>query len=272
MSTRRARLGCHWLLTFCAALVCGNALPAHAADANWLDLESRIQYGYFTEDLHALRNLAESLGAPDSHDRLKSYYVGLLAYRVTLLSEAQASKAPAEQQRRSRKGGRKKSEARQSEERCVAALDLALQAQSDFADALALESACLGLLAESGSWHTPFGAPKSATQLRKALELAPKNPRVLLLDALGDYDNPKADPAQARTCDKFKTTAAVFDAERADVDQVPGWGAAEAYMWLGRCYLDKGDVVPARDALERSLLIAPEFTAARRLLVRITSG
>ncbi len=272
MSTRRARLGCHWLLTFFAAIVCGNVRPAHAADGDWLDLESRIQYGYFTEDLHALRNLAESLGTADSHDRLKSYYVGLLAYRVALLAEAQAGKAPAEQKARSHKGGRKKSEARQSVERCVAALDQALEAQSDFADALALQSACLGLLAESGSWHTPFGAPRSATQLHKALQLAPKNPRVLLLEALGDYDNPKADPAQARTCDKFKATAAVFDAERVEVDKVPGWGAAEAYMWLGRCYLDAGDVVPARDALERSLLIAPEFTAARRLLSRITSG
>ncbi len=263
MSTRRARLAHHWLLALCAALFCGNAPLVHAADTHWLDLESRIQYGYFTEDLHALRNLAESLGAPDSHDRLKSYYIGLLSYRVTLLAEAQTSKVPAQG---------KNSEVRQSVERCVAALDQALQAESDFADALALQSACLGLLAEGSSWRAPFGAPKSATQLRKALALAPKNPRVLLLDAVGDYENPKADAAQARTCDKFKTTAAVFDAERADVDKVPGWGAAEAYMWLGRCYLDKGDVVPARDALERSLLIAPEFSESRRLLSSITSG
>ena len=53
---------------------------------------------------------------------------------------------------------------------------------------------------------------------------------------------------------------------------IPGWGAAEAYMWLGRCYLGKGDVLPARDALERALLIAPEFAQARRLLSSITSG
>jgi tetratricopeptide (TPR) repeat protein len=75
-----------------------------------------------------------------------------------------------------------------------------------------------------------------------------------------------------RSCGKFKDTAAAFDTERANVDQVPGWGASEAYTWLGRCYLNNGDTVLARDALERALLIAPEFGQAKRLLSSITSG
>jgi tetratricopeptide (TPR) repeat protein len=245
MSTRRTRIHHYRLLAVLGAIGFWAAASARSAEPRWLDLETRIQYGYYTEDRHSLHNLAESLGAPDSHDRLKSYYVGLLAYRLTQLDPS-------------------KSEA----QRCVRALDQSLHAQSDFADALALQSACLGVLAELGKWRTPFGAPKSATQLRKALDLAPKNPRVLLLDALAAYEHDRAN----LSCDKFKSTAAGFDAERANVDQVPGWGAAEAYMWLGRCYLDKGDVVPARDALERALLIAPEFAQARRLLSSITSG
>jgi tetratricopeptide (TPR) repeat protein len=245
MSTRRARIYLYCLLAVFGAIGSRATPSARSAELNWLDLESRIQYGYFTEDRHSLRSLEESLGAPDSHDRLKSYYVGLLAFRLTQLDPS-------------------KSEA----QHCVHALDQSLRAQSDFADALALQSACLGALAELGKWRTPFTAPKSATQLRKALELAPRNPRVLLLDALAAYEHDRA----AGSCDKFKSTAAGFDAERANVDQVPGWGAAEAYMWLGRCYLDQGDVVPARDALERALLIAPEFAQARRLLSSITSG
>jgi tetratricopeptide (TPR) repeat protein len=250
MSTRRVRLRGHWLLTALASLGFGTFAPVRAADVNWLDLESRIQYGYYTEDAHSLRNVAESLGTADPQDRLKSYYIGLLAYRLSLLAE--------------------KDEEGKQAQRCVGALDEAVRAQSEFADALALQAACLGLLADLSSWRKPFGpGHKSIAQLRKAVRLAPKNPRVLLLDALADYG--RVEPA-ARSCEKFKGTAAVFDAERADVDQVPGWGAAEAYMWLGRCYLDKGDVLPARDALERALLIAPEFAQARRLLASITSG
>jgi tetratricopeptide (TPR) repeat protein len=244
-----------------------------AADARWLDMESRIQYGYFTEDSRALRNLVEPLASDDSHDRLKSYYAGLLAYRLTLLARARADTAARADKlpTAARKNDPGKDQARQDVERCVASLDHALEAQSDFADALALQSACLGLLAELSSWRAPFAAPKSASQNRKALRLAPKNPRVLLLDAIGDYEHAKASGAGG-PCGKFKNTAAVFETERAGVDQIPGWGAAEAYTWLGRCYLDNGDANTARDALERALLIAPEFAQARRLLTSITSG
>jgi len=156
-------------------------------------------------------------------------------------------------------------------ERCVSALDHALEAQKGFADALALQSACLDQLADLSSWRAPLAGSKSASRLRKALQLAPRNPRVLLLDAISDYGHPKS-AETPRSCDRFKNTAAVFETERANVDQVPGWGAAEAYTWLGRCYLGNGDAVSARDALERALLIAPEFGQAKRLLSSITSG
>jgi Tfp pilus assembly protein PilF len=53
---------------------------------------------------------------------------------------------------------------------------------------------------------------------------------------------------------------------------VPGWGAAEVYLYLAKCYLDRGATLEARDALERALLIAPEFAEARRLMAKFTSG
>jgi Tfp pilus assembly protein PilF len=56
------------------------------------------------------------------------------------------------------------------------------------------------------------------------------------------------------------------------VERTPGWGAAEAYTYLGRGYLERGDVLNARDALERALLIAPDFAMAKRLLTKITTG
>ena len=261
-----------WLLLLTAGLLVSPP-SVRAADLNWLDIESRIQYGYFTEDMRSLHNLVEPLGSNDSHDRLKSYYSGLLAYRLTLLAQADQSAAAGKAPAPVRRNDRSKNEARQTVERCVGALDQALEVQSNFAEALALQSACLGMLADLSSWRAPLAAPKSATQLRKALQIAPKNPRVLLLDAIGDYGHAKGPGGDAEhPCSKFKAAAALFDAERADVDQVPGWGAAEAYMWLGRCYLDIGNPNEARDALERALLIAPEFGQARRLLATITSG
>ena len=262
-----------------ALLVALTLVPVTAAwgaPTNWLDIESQIQYAYFTDDIHSLRNLVGPLAANDSHDGLKSYYEGLLDYRLTQLSQAAADKAAGAAGKPPGpppKVDRSKNEARQLIERCVSHLDQAQEAQSNFADALALQSACLSMLADLSAWRAPFATPKSLTAIHKALQWAPKNPRVLLLDAIGDYERtktPDANPAHA--CDKFKTVTAVFEQERAAVDKVPGWGSAEAYTWLGRCYLDSGDAVAARDALERALLIAPEFGQARRLLAAITSG
>jgi tetratricopeptide (TPR) repeat protein len=267
----------HWSALALLVPVLGWATDA---STNWLDIESRIQYGYYTEDLHSLRNLTDALAANPSHDGLKSYYQGLLEYRLTLLLQAQADRAAAAAGQAApapHRNDRSKNEPRQRIDRCVRDLDQALEAQSNFADALALQSACLGLQAEFSAWRAPLAAPKSVSEIHRALQWAPKNPRVLLLDAIGEYEHSRSsgNPAggdAGQTCGKFKAVAAVFEQERTAVDKVPGWGAAEAYTWLGRCYLDTGEAVKARDALERALLIAPEFDQARRLIAAITSG
>jgi tetratricopeptide (TPR) repeat protein len=105
--------------------------------------------------------------------------------------------------------------------------------------------------------------------MERAVKLDPKAPRVLLLQALENGESGKLDAAALAQLQK---AAQAFEAERQGVERTPGWGAAETYAYLGRGYLDKGDVLAARDALERALLIAPDFALARRLLTRITSG
>ena len=50
-------------------------------------------------------------------------------------------------------------------------------------------------------------------------------------------------------------------------DTVPGqpsWGEAEAWLFVGRALEEGGDLLGARNAYEKALLIAPEFAAARR--------
>jgi len=265
---RRRRSVRRRVLAFFAAAVASIDADARAADTSWLDIESRIQYAYYTEDGRTLRNLTESLVPGDQSDRLKSYYAGLLAYRQTLLT---AVEQPAVRDKLLPNGN--KGAARQMAERCVTSLDHALELQGNFADALALQSACLARLAETHSLKAQLAGFRSATQMRKALQLAPKNPRVLLLDAVGAYEHSKVLGGEAGDpCGKLKKAIAAFEAERTELDQIPGWGAAEAYVWLARCYLDGEDVTAARDALERALLIAPPFAEARRLLAGITSG
>src|SRR3974390_3119086 len=56
-----------------AALVIA-ATGARADEVVWRDIESRIQYGYYTEDGASLRKLDELIAAGDAHDKLRGYY------------------------------------------------------------------------------------------------------------------------------------------------------------------------------------------------------
>ena len=238
-------------------LVCG---AAAGDDSSWRDIESRIQYSYYTEDAPALRNLAGVLAAEESRDKLHGYYAALLDWRLALLTARSAPAAAG-------------ASAARLAQRCVSEADTALSAQADFADALALRSACLAAPLAGGGLRGPFSGRRARKDLERALQLSPRDPRVLLLDALSDY---QLAPAQGgnkeRALAKLRQAVAAFEAERGAVEHLPGWGAADAYLFLAHDLLDHGDPAAARDALERALLIAPQFAQARRLMAKVTSG
>jgi hypothetical protein len=230
------------------------AATTQAQESSWRDIESRVQYAYYTEDAAALRGLQGSLSA-DTEDPLQRYYAGLLAWRQAQLATRDASPAGV-------------ASAAQHAQRCVSELDAALAARADFADALALRALCL----EAGGARA-LATYRAHRDLERALQLAGHNPRVLLADALSDYQlQPARGGNRERALGKLRRTVDAFEAERGGVDQLPGWGAAEAWCLLARDLLDHADPIAARDALEHALLIAPEFQEARRLMAKIISG
>ena len=228
-----------------------------AANEHWLDIEGRIQYAYYTEDLRALDNLSAQPDSKGGAEALQSYYAALAYYRVALLS-----------------AGQDKPRAMSAAEHCNASLDQASQGRADWADALALQGACLGLVAELSALRAPLAGPRSRSLLAHALVLEAHTPRVMLLDGSLELERPRLGvaAAKARACGEFAAAVAVFEAARSGAEQVPGWGLAEGYAYRARCDLERGDVAAARDALERALLIAPDFQLARRLIARITAG
>jgi hypothetical protein len=229
-----------------------------AADAeHWLDVEGQIQYAYYTEDLRALGNLTLRLDSKAGADPLQGYYAALAYYRLAL--SVQQHDEPG---------------AARAAEHCTASLDPALQARADWADALALQGACLGLVAELSQLRAPLAGPRSRAQLARALALEAHNPRVLLLDGSLELERPPHDvaAAKARACSDFAAAVVAFEAARPGAEQAPEWGLAEGYTYRARCDLERGDAGAARDALERALLIAPDFQLARRLVARITAG
>jgi hypothetical protein len=246
-------------LALAAAVVFVGVPPVPAADTAWRDIESRIQYGYYTEDAAALRNLAEPIAAARASDKMRGYYAGLLAWRQALLV-AHGTVAI-------------RDTTSQLAQRCVSEVDSALAVQADFAEALALRSACLAAPLEASGARGRLTGYRARKDLDKARQLAARNPRVMLVDAMSDYElSPAAGGNKERALPKLRQAVAAFEAERADTDRLPGWGAAEAWWLLARDLMDHGDPIGARDALEHALLIAPEFAQARRLMAQITAG
>jgi hypothetical protein len=242
------------LLPALAALLGASAVAA-GAETSWRDIESRIQYGFYTEDAAALKNLRGLIAADESHDRLHGYYAALLAWREAQLA---AQRVPAS----------RGASAAELAQRCVSEADNVLMAQADFADARALRAACLGTPLNAG--NSVISGHGARQEIERALKAAPRDPRALLVDGMNDYQLSGGN--KERALGKLRRAVAAFEVERAGVERLPGWGAAEAYLFLARDLLDHADPVAARDALEHSLLIAPEFAQARRLMARIVGG
>jgi hypothetical protein len=222
------------------------------------DLEGRIDYAFYTENANALRNLILGTAAAIDKNGSSPALQYQLAYahfrRAGLLAEKEPSAASAELSK------------------CADALDAATKAAADSAEAYALQSMCLGRLSALRSFTAMVNGPLSSSRLVRARELAPRNPRVLLADALADYWKPRAfggDKAAAAT--KLRAAIDLFERD----DEPPGgprWGLVDAWMTLGQHFRDEEDTLAARSALERALLIAPEYAAARRLLARVTQS
>ena len=137
------------------------------------------------------------------------------------------------------------------------------------AEAYALATACT--LAGREMSSIPFGGGRIGSRIDEAVKLEPKNPRVRLVEALAMFDRAgKNVDEKAAALKNLRAVTVMFEQARAAASTTPEWGAAEAYAFLGRALFDQRDVVGAREALERSLLIAPEYAFARKLMAQIT--
>ena len=230
--------------------------------AHWTQIERRIESGYFQQNVGDLEAVDRSLSAADGSghgdardEEWRSYYTALLDYRLALLAKGNESQAWP------------------FTERCVDRLNKALVLDPTSAEALALQSACLALQSYVDPWRAPLAAPLSLARIDKALKLAPKNPRVLLLGAQGARERPKlfgGDTQEAFTL--LEHAVGAYEAQGTHSRGLPAWGAADAFTGLARDYLTRGDAVAARNGLERALLVAPDFGQARQLMAEIVSG
>lgn len=248
---------------------------AEPAATDWSDIEGRIQYAYYTEDARALNGVLASLkpkpveggeASVDADIGTRSYFRALAYYRLAqVLSAGKKSKA----QDAIDDCGSEVDKAVAALPKVLYGLDETPEAKHQRAEAYALGTACTVAGREMSSIHIISG--HIGSRIDEAVKLEPKNPRVRLVEALVAYDRAGKD-VKDRTAavQKLRAVTPMFEAARAGASTTPEWGAAESYAFLGRALFDARDVVGAREALERALLIAPDYAFARRLMSQIT--
>jgi tetratricopeptide (TPR) repeat protein len=238
------------LLLFMAAA----AAPAHAQRGG--DLQAQILYAYHSEDLNELVNVIQTLKTEEQTgavDGALRYHLAHADYRLALLSrEAPARGAQA------------------ALEECVEQLKPVIEQDAGSVEALALQSACYSELVKYRKLEAVLYRSRAADRMRAALALAPKNPRVLYLSAIDALARAKSGSAESlRAFERLEHAAQLFEKSSATDIDAPGWGHAEAYLELGRRLELKGDVLGARNWIEKALIMSPDYKAARRQLATL---
>jgi len=253
---------------------CAFMISAHAESPNWADVEGRIQYAYYTNDARALNSVLVSLkpkavegetGADDDAVT-RHYFVALTQYRLAqVLIATQKSKAKDAIDT----CGDEIDDGVDALPKVPLGLDETDENRKKRAEAYALATACT--LAGREMSSIPFAGGRIGSRIEEAVKLEPKNPRVRLVEALAMFDRAgKNADEKAAAMKNLRAVTVMFEQARAGASSTPEWGAAEAYAFLGRALLDQHDVVGAREALERSLLIAPDYAFARKQMAQIT--
>lgn len=227
------------------------------------DVGTRLQFAFYTGDVPALRRELSRLAPLDAPglEPLKATYAGYGEWKLAELMRVPDARAAADAARN-----------------CTTHLETALAREPERAVLAAMLSVCQRLVSDlEGKVRAPLAATRSRQNLEKARRLAPRDPRVLLIEGINDYEQRRAareslEPARMR----LVAAAAAFDvgyptgaANDVFADALD-WGQPEAWATLGRVHLELGDPVAARDALERALVLVAEYRDARLLLEEIT--
>jgi tetratricopeptide (TPR) repeat protein len=238
-------------LLFSALLLSATASPAQQGG----DLQAQILYAYQTEDPNGLANLIQNLTAQAKADDSLRYHLAHAQYRRGLLADSKNAH-----------------EAESAFSDCVDQLKPLLSQDVKSVEALVLQSACYAGLASHRKIESVLLRSWSDERLKAALELAPRNPRAVFLSSMEGLNRGQPGSLERRHAfAQLQLAAQLFDASSATSIDTPGWGHAEAYLALGRELMSRGDLLGARNWIEKSLIIAPDYKAAQRqlaLLVR----
>lgn len=224
------------------------------------DLAARLQYAFHTADERRLKEVLEllrKLDIPDALTGLKEYYSAYGEWKLLELYVEESAGARTQTAIRTA--------AYKAAQSCVRHSENASKAAPGLAEVNAIQAVCAAFF----PGHRPgdplvFRSCERSKVLQAAHLLDPANPRVMLMEALCLRGNGAA--AAGAQFDKLRDAIAAFELAPPALGARPDWGQAEALVLLGQCYLERGDTLAARDAIERALVLAPDYRKAQELL------
>lgn len=220
------------------------------------DLQAQILYAFHAEDTNLLANLVQTLSTQvkaGGADAALRYHLAHAEYRFGLLA-----------------GNNRPRDATSALDDCVDQLKKVLEQDVKSAEALALQSACYASLAKHKHLEAVLLRSRAAERLSAAFALAPRNPRVLYLTAMEGLARSKPGTEEnMRAFEQLQLAAQLFDQSSATRIDAPGWGHAECYLALGMQLESRGDLLGARNWIEKSLIVAPDYKAAQRQLANL---
>jgi tetratricopeptide (TPR) repeat protein len=245
----------------CSATSCGLLLAVFAAAAASAesvaeldDAAARMQYAFYTGDSQGIETILKNVDEFQVDDLLLASKSYQLAYGNWKLSQLYL--LPLSDQRPRPNA---KSLAAKAAQGCVRHARQAVEKDAALAEALAIQAACE---AHSPTSRSGSAGCANSKPLRTAAGMAPDNPRVKLVQAIC-APTTAVDPAAV---ERWRSVVASFEAAPPSRPGKPDWGHVEALTTLGETYLQRGDPVAARDALERALVLAPDYRQAQQLL------
>ena len=218
------------------------------------DIQAQILYAYHTEDTNSLMALIQELSAKlrDADDNALRYHLAHAQYRLGELSVGASHRA----------------ESAYSE--CIDDLTPLLKKDVKSAEVLILQGACYGALADLSPLQSILLRSHAADRLANAAKLEPRNPRLLLIESTQGLAHSKADSERGKEAlAQLNMAVKEFDDSSATRVDAPGWGHAEAFLRMGRSCLARGDAIGARNWIEKSLIVAPDYKAAQRQLASL---
>jgi len=244
------------LIAFVMALMALTA-PAHAAtDAAAVKAakqapQAAVDAGS-ADGILAARGQFDALSTNDPGNAVLHYWVAACDWRVAPFLMGEENKA---------KGKRWVDEG-------IARASKAYELDPKFAEALALRCGLMGMSIQFDSSQMMKLGIQMEGDMSHAHDLAPKNPRVGLLDGINTLYKPAfvgGGAGPART--KLEKAGALFAAETVTDPAAPDWGKDDVWTWAGRAAMKSGDSKGAVEAYKKALAANPNNGWVRHSLL-----